>query len=367
MVRRVITIIITVLFAASVLAQTPQKMSYQAVIRDAGGELVISSNIGMRISILQESTTGTAVYVETQTPTSNANGLVTIEVGGGTPITGTFSGIVWSNGTYYIKTEIDPAGGATYSIEGTTQILSVPYALYSKTAETSSESDGLRQQIKILEDNLIAAGTYKLADVDGNQYGVVKIGTQVWMAENLKSTKYNDGTVIPNVTVDATWAALTTGAYCDYDNTPSNATTYGRLYNWYAVDNNAATKVASNGGKNVCPTSWHVPSDAEWTTLTDYLGGEAVAGDKLKETGLTHWIDPNTGATNETGFTALPGGYRYRDGTYYANGYNGLWWSSTEHSTTIAWGRTMDYTDADVYRGYYDWRYGFSVRCVRDF
>jgi uncharacterized protein (TIGR02145 family) len=184
------------------------------------------------------------------------------------------------------------------------------------------------------------------------------------MAENLKTTKYNDGTPIPNTTDNTTWAALTTGAYSDYSNTPSNSTPYGRLYNWYVVDNNAATKVASNGGKNVCPTSWHMPTDAEWTTLTTYLGGESVAGGKLKDT--THWTTPNTGATNETGFTALPGGGRYVDGEYGIIGYEGYWWSSTEGSTTFAWSRGMSYDYTFVDRGPTPERSGFSVRCLKD-
>ena len=217
--------------------------------------------------------------------------------------------------------------------------------------------------------------TAPITDIDGNVYNTVTIGTQVWMAGNLKTTKYNDGTAIPNVTVDATWAAATTGAYSDHSNTPANSTTYGRLYNWYAVDNNATTKVASNGGKNVCPTSWHVPSDAEWTTLTTFLGGEAVAGGKLKETGTTHWLTPNTGATNETGFTALPGGFRYAIGPYFNIGNPGAWWSSTEYLTTYAWGRSMYYGNAGVFRdgdagvdaSYGGKLYGFSVRCLRDF
>jgi uncharacterized protein (TIGR02145 family) len=187
------------------------------------------------------------------------------------------------------------------------------------------------------------------------------------MTENLKTTKYNDGTAIPNITVDATWAAATTGAYSDYSNTPANSTTYGRLYNWYAVDNNAATKVASNGGKNVCPTSWHVPSDEEWTTLTTYLGGETIAGGKLKETGTMHWSSPNTGATNETGFTALPSGLHYYNGIYVLIGYDGYWWSSTESTTSGAWFRRT-YSNAAIVGRYDDYkRDGISVRCVSDF
>jgi uncharacterized protein (TIGR02145 family) len=207
-------------------------------------------------------------------------------------------------------------------------------------------------------------------DGDNNYYPVVQIGTQLWMAENLKTTKYNDGTAIPNITDGYTWFALTTGAYSDYDNTPANSTTYGRLYNWYAVDNNAATKVASNGGKNVCPSSWHVSSDAEWTTLTDFLGGEAVAGGKLKETGTTHWKIPNLSATNETGFTALPGGLLLLPPEPFNGvGGHGYWWSSTEYSTCCAWDHWMNFNVPNVFRDYNPSgakHYGYSVRCLRD-
>ena len=205
-----------------------------------------------------------------------------------------------------------------------------------------------------------------MIDGDGNIYTSITIGTQVWLKENLKTTKYNDGTLIPNVIDNSKWGALTTGAYCDYDNTPANSTTYGRLYNWFAVDNNSATKIASNGGKNVCPTGWHVPTDVEWTTLTTSLGGESVAGGKLKETGTAHWLSPN-GATNETGFTALPGGYRFDIGTCSYVGSRGFWWSSTEYSTTYAWDRSMGYSFASVSRSSTDAkRSGISVRCLRD-
>jgi uncharacterized protein (TIGR02145 family) len=151
--------------------------------------------------------------------------------------------------------------------------------------------------------------TPPVTDGDGNVYNTVTIGTQIWMKGNLKTMKFNYGTSIPNVTDNTTWAGLTSAAYCWYNNDAATyKTTYGALYNWYAVD------VASNDGKNVCPAGWHIPSDAEWTTLTDYLGGASVAGSKLKETGTTHWLSPNTGATNESGFTALPGGGHSRNG-----------------------------------------------------
>jgi uncharacterized protein (TIGR02145 family) len=204
-------------------------------------------------------------------------------------------------------------------------------------------------------------------DGDNNYYPVVQINTQLWMAENLKTTKYNDVTAIPNVIDDATWTFATTSAYCDYSNNPANSTTYGRLYNWYAVDNNAATKVASNGGKNVCPTSWHVPTDAEWTILTTFLGGESVAGGKLKETGTTHWDSPNEGATNRTGFTALPGGSRNSIGQFISIEITGIWWSSSEYSTTDAWRRHIGYNNFGLWIGNNMKQTGYSVRCVRDF
>jgi uncharacterized protein (TIGR02145 family) len=198
-----------------------------------------------------------------------------------------------------------------------------------------------------------------VTDVDGNVYNTVTIGIQVWMAENLKTSKYNDGTSIPNITDNTAWSALNIGAYSDYSNNLSNSTTYGRLYNWYAVD------ATSNSGKNLCPTGWHVPTDAEWTTLITYLGGESVAGGKLKENGTTHWTTPNTGATNETGFTALPGGHRKNDGVYSGIGSMGHWWSSTEYATTSAWLMKMVTSSTNAIRPYSRSKQaGFSVRCV---
>lgn len=195
-----------------------------------------------------------------------------------------------------------------------------------------------------------------VSDVDGNTYSTVTIGTQVWMKENLKTTKYNDGTAIPNVTNNATWTGLTTGAYCWYNNDISYKNPYGALYNWYTV----------NAGK-LCPTGWHVPSDAEWTTLATYLGGESVAGGKLMETGTSHWISPNTGANNETGFSALPGGDRDGGiGMFSFIGYTGNWFSYTEFSATNAWYRVMGSGYSIINKGNVSKKYGFSVRCLRD-
>jgi uncharacterized protein (TIGR02145 family) len=192
-------------------------------------------------------------------------------------------------------------------------------------------------------------------DADGNYYSVVQIGTQVWMAENLKTTKYNDGTSIPNVTDDRAWRALSTPAYCWYNNDATTyKNTYGALYNWYSVN---TAKLA--------PVGWHIPTDDEWTTLTTYLGGLSVAGGKLKEAGTAHWRTPNTGATNETGFSALPGGCHNSDYGYFPYlGYSGYWWSSTESNTGYAWSRDLNYNYSDVRQYYFLWTYGFSVRCL---
>ena len=191
---------------------------------------------------------------------------------------------------------------------------------------------------------------------DGVTYNTVSIGNQCWFKENLRTTKYNDGTSITNVTDNATWTSTTSGAYCCYSNNTSNCTTYGALYNWYAV----------NTGK-LCPSGWHVPSDAEWTTLVNYLGGEDVAGGKLKETGTTHWQSPNNGATNSSGFTALPGGYRFSSGgSFGLLGILGYWWSSTQLDGSDAWTRNLTYLNANVGRVNLVKSYGFSVRCLRD-
>jgi len=194
----------------------------------------------------------------------------------------------------------------------------------------------------------------------------VTIGTQTWTKKNLDVATYSDGTPIPQVTDPAKWAALTTGAWCYYDNNPLNGATYGKLYNWYAVAGiyNEASKTDLTLRKKLAPTGYHVPTDDEWTTLNDYLGGANVAGGKMKSTTL--WNSPNQDATNSSGFTGLPGGYRYYNGSFNAIGYGGYWWSSSEIDATTAWLRGLSYGNgtADSYN--YDKYYGFSVRCLRD-
>lgn len=198
-------------------------------------------------------------------------------------------------------------------------------------------------------------------------YPDVTIGNQIWLNFNLDVTTYRDGTPIPQVTDPTAWESLTTGAWCYYNNDPANGSTYGKLYNWFAVagihDTNPSTP-----NKILAPTGWHVPTDTEWTTLTTFLGGEQVAGGKMKSTGTSLWLTPNTGATNEYGFTALPGGYRHYGQGFLEIKSGGFWWSSSEINTmNNAWSRSLFNNTGAAYR--YDSGYeahGYSVRCIKD-
>lgn len=197
---------------------------------------------------------------------------------------------------------------------------------------------------------------YKLTDIDGNVYDSVIIGTQVWMLQNLKVTKFNDGTPIPSTTDNDIWGNLLMPAYNWYNNdAPTYKNTYGALYNWYTI-----------GIGNLCPTGWHVPSYDELNTLINFLGGKALAGGKLKETSTAHWSNPNTGANNESGFTSLPGGYRHETGPYGWIGTNGFWWSANENDATDAIMLYMEYDYGDAYLHYSSKKYGYSVRCLRN-
>jgi uncharacterized protein (TIGR02145 family) len=198
--------------------------------------------------------------------------------------------------------------------------------------------------------------TVKVTDIDGNIYNTVQIGNQVWMSENLKTTRYRNGGQIPNVTTDnAAWGNLTTGAWSYYNNDVSNNAIYGKLYNWYTTL-----------GDTLCPTGWGVPTDAEWTTLTTYLGGESVAGGKMKIIGNAYWNDPNTGAINSSGFSVLPGGYRNDNGSFYSVRDGAFFWSATENDNVNAWYRYLNSYNGNVYRSIDIKSFGASVRCLRD-
>jgi uncharacterized protein (TIGR02145 family) len=184
----------------------------------------------------------------------------------------------------------------------------------------------------------------------------VVIGTQQWMSSNLDVAFYRNGDPIPQVTDAGAWSALTTGAWCYYNNDSTQGSTYGRIYNWYAV----------NDPRGLAPIGWHVPSDAEWTTLTTTLGGASVAGGKMKKAGTLNWTAPNTAGNNNSGFTALPAGYRDIFGGYSNLNINGFWWSSTENFPLVPFYRYLEYSNGAIVSNINNKRYGFSVRCIRD-
>ncbi|HNW99169.1 MAG TPA: fibrobacter succinogenes major paralogous domain-containing protein [Bacteroidales bacterium] len=198
-----------------------------------------------------------------------------------------------------------------------------------------------------------------ITDIDGNIYHTIKIGTQVWMVENLNVSHFRNGEIIPEAKTAEEWKEAGNKkqpAWCYYNNNPDNGKIFGKLFNWYAV----------NDSRGLAPLCCHIPSDKEWTTLTDYLGGELVAGGKLKETSLTHWQPLNREATNESGFTALPGSYRNDNGAFGVSiGCSGYWWSSTKDVASYAWGRGLLCYGAGVYRGNFGKCGGFSLRCLK--
>lgn len=388
--------IICAILAIATLAQAPQSFTHQAVIRDGNNQLILNSPVGMRTTILQGNPHGTIVYQEIYTPNpqTNAHGLITLEIGSGSVLIGNFVTINWENGPYFIKTEADPSGSTNYTIIETSQLLSVPYALYAKMASvdlndvliknnsannkkiinlanpeqpqdaaTKAYVDGLLTRIEALE--LLNTGF--VDPRDGNHYNAIKIGNQIWMTENLRYLPSVVGPSIGSQVVPYYYVYGYKGTDVNTAKATANYRTFGVLYNWSAAMNGSASSSTNPSEvQGICPTGWHLPSDAEWTELTTYLGGERVAGNKLIETGTIHWFGPNSEATNETGFTALPGGYRSNYSKFLAVGKYGFWWSSLEAGASDAWYRYMYFKDVSLYSNGIYKEYGFSVRCLRD-
>jgi uncharacterized protein (TIGR02145 family) len=409
------------------LAQAPQKFSYQGVIRDAAGNLVRNAPVGVRVSILKNSTEGVAVYCETHRQTTNANGLLTLTIGNGTVVGGEMAAIDWADGPYFLKTETDITGGSNYTLVGAQQLLSVPYALYagsttnafsgdyndlsnkpeipqvptdvsaftndagyisnkecdnlsycqlvSQLTKLQNTVDSLKEKVQegggtghgpVGNDAQPCPGTPTVTDVDGNTYNTVQIGEQCWMKENLRTTMYADGISITK--------KLDSGAGLYYCSPNYKIRNGGLLYNWYAATRDCSSDSIPSGVQGVCPIGWHVPSKQEWIQLSNYLHNKYpylnMANALLSED-VNLFIANQAVGYNSVGFSALPVGCRYQNGTTYSyesGGFDACFWSSTiafeKDSQRVPYSFNLcfiDHTQWKDQRAYYR-----SVRCLRD-
>jgi uncharacterized protein (TIGR02145 family) len=283
--------------------------------------------------------------------TATCGGNVTSQ--GSSPVTA--RGVCWSTSqtpTISDSKTTDGTGTGSFTSNITGLTVNTPY--YVRAYATNSTGTGYGNEISFTP--VLETGT--VTDIEGNVYQTIKIGTQWWMSENLKTTKYNDGTSIPLVEDYQIWSNIfnvPAPAYCWFNNTVLYKDTYGALYNWHAVNTGI-----------LAPTGWHVPTDAEWTILTTYLGGEDVAGGKMKEVGTTHWTIPNAGATNSCGFNALPAGWRHTNGMFEEIAIGTYFWATSPANAGDAWNRYLNYSSNNIIRADWFQSYGYSVRCIKD-
>ena len=381
---RFLLLFICTLLGSALFAQAPALVPYQAVARDASGQALNNATINARFTLHDGAAIGSAVWQELQTVTTSALGLFTVQLGSSVSLTG----VNWANGNKFMQVEIDLGQG--FVDMGTQQMLSVPYALHagsvslnvSATGDTLFVGNGEYVIIPgISAANANGGGTStgttlhscgapnvhnpdltygSMTDQEGNVYKTIVIGTQEWMAENLNTSVYRNGDAIVTDLDNSAWGATTTGAWSYYNNDASYACPYGRLYNWFACTD----------ARGLCPTGWHVPSDVEWTVLTDFLGGQYVAGGKMKSTGMVEdetglWLSPNLEATNSSGFSGVPSGGRYLLGYSYL-GDSGDWWDSSFSGTNTASGRDLFFYDGIAAVVFTSKKSGLSVRCLRD-
>jgi uncharacterized protein (TIGR02145 family) len=384
--------------AAGTVAGVPGLINYQGSALDSAGKPMKNQTIALKLSVLDSSSTGAAVYVESHSASTNVSGHFAIQIGGGTAILGSFDSVGWANGrNKYLKTELSQNG--TWVSLGTSQLVSVPYALHAGSAENATnasyatffkDSLGNAYQVKTVngQPTLVAApgsgsssnpGSFACGQsvtYAGESYPTVQIGNQCWFQKNL-----NVGTMVPGVNDQLN--NITFEKYC-YNDLPANCDTFGGLYQWAeavqyqnGASNTTSPSPAFSGNvKGICPTGWHVPSDGEWCTLTTFLDSTVNcsvfgwtgtnAGGKLKSISSL-WNSPNTGATNSSGFSALPGGYGDSNGGFFNKGGYTFVWSSFQSSNTIAVSRALGYDFSDISRGNgYPKDDAFSIRCLKD-
>lgn len=371
-------ILITIISINS-FGQLPQKMNYQMVVTNINNQILSNQNVGIKISVLQGSISGNAVYAETHALSTNNDGLVNFDIGAGTVILGNFSTIDWMNGPYFLKSETDPIGGNNYSITATSELLSTPYTLFAGNGfgKTSLIGDtlfyGNGQFILIpgissanppihpgsacnLTGILNPTLTYDtVMDIDENIYKTIVIGSQEWMAENLRTTRYNNGDLIHHITDFIHWEAMLEGAWTYFDNNNANKCPLGNLYNRLVVIDS----------RNVCPIGWHVPSDTDVVILRNYLG--TGGGGKLKSTNPSYWKQPNMGATNSSGFSATGGcahqGWDF--GILPPYWFFEIWTTSPGIiNRNISY--YVNYYEDEFYPSDGGSYHGFSIRCVKD-
>ena len=419
---------ILIVMSVIAIAQVPHAFNYQAILRNDNGSAKSNETIALQISIVDGS--GASVYMEVHNTQTNEFGMVNVVIGEGTTVAD-LSTTDWTAGPYFLDITVNGVN------LGSSPLLSVPYALFAESAgelsqgepgdatwnqagegiiyteskvgigtdEPTAELDvdgDLRVRGDIIVDGaggeepvitvsaLIDllnrqgmvpnnfAGT--VTDIDGNVYRIVRIGDQVWMADNLRVTRYADGSAIPLVEDQTAWNDLggSDRAYCWYDNDLSLAGIFGGLYTWAAAMNGAAGSSANPSGvQGVCPDGWHLPSDAEWKQLEMHLGmSQAEAdntgwrgtgeGGKLKEAGTARWGSPKIAATNSSGFTALPSGSRETFGLFSGLGLYAGFWSTTETIPSLVLRRGLESERSGIYRATIVKDYGFPVRCLRD-